>query len=99
MRKSLVALTDITAGDELCYSYRDVGDEDTQTRRDLIFSQYGFECKCKLCLKPACLVCGSTKNLQHCGRYHAVRYCSPSCQRKDWEQNHKSRCKESIVVK
>lgn len=30
--------------------------------------------------------------LQRCARCHLVYYCSPACQRKDWQEHHKRWC-------
>lgn len=50
---TIVALSDINEGDELCISYIDAGIQDVEERARLLLN-YGFRCACKRCEREQC---------------------------------------------
>ena len=48
---------------------------------------------------PACSVCGAKgRKLKACARCRSRRYCSTTCQKKDWKGGHKADCKDAADV-
>ena len=47
---SVIAITDISPGDELCFDYIDSQGLDFNERQDELLSRFYFTCLCNLCL-------------------------------------------------
>ncbi len=88
---SVVALKNINIGEAIVMDY--VQNAKIDERRLLLFKNYGFRCSCEICDKKCSHAeCNEVKLLSKCP-CHMVKYCSVTCQRKDWKRHKEEKYK------